>query len=123
MKALLSTVLLSVLGASAFANTNNAAFVVDLGSETCVVPDGDFNPVLASNGRFVATLSKNNNMLVSCWGHDPAFAASDGEEKEFSGFKCTATHPVMGKLEAYKSMAVVSESGSLQMKCHFKFGS
>lgn len=122
MKALLFAVLLSVLGASAFADHDNGAFIIDLGGETCKVPDGDFNVVHVTNGHRVATLSKNNNMLTSCWGRNPEFAASDGEDKEFSGFKCTATHPVMGDFETRRTHATVSSSGSVQMKCHFNLG-
>lgn len=124
MKALLSAVLLSVIGVLAYADNaaNNGAFVVDLGAETCRVPDGNFTPVFASQGIFTATLSQNNNMLVSCRGHDPAFAATDGQTRRFTDFNCTATHPLIGELVAHKSFAVVTPSGSVQMKCHFRFG-
>lgn len=124
MKALLSVVLLCVIGASAFAQNaeDNGAFVIHLEDKTCKVPDGDFNVVDVNNGLRVVTLNENNIMLTSCRGHDPAFAASDGEDKKFTGFKCTGIHPVMGSLETHQTLAVVSKSGSVHMKCHFMFG-
>lgn len=126
MKALLSAVLLSVIGAPAFANNadDHAAAVIHLGDKTCKVPDGDFNVVEVNNGLRAVTLNENNIMLTSCQGHDPAFAASDGQTKMFTEERitCTAVHPMLGEMEAYKVLAVVTPSGSVQMKCHFKLG-
>lgn len=126
MKALLSAILLSVIGASAFAqNTEEkGAFLIDLGAGTCKVPDGDKNVVTVNSGLRIATLSENNNMVTSCWGHDPAFAASDGKTKRYTetDISCFGRHPLMGEMKAHKVNAVVTPSGSVQMKCHFRFG-
>lgn len=125
MKALLSAVLLSVIGASAFADDYHKAVVIHLEDKTCKVPDGDFNVVEVKNGLRAVTLNKNNIMLTSCRGHDPDFAASDGQTKRFTEERitCTAEHPVLGERDAYKVLAVVTPSGGVHMKCHFKFGS
>jgi hypothetical protein len=123
MKALLSAVLLSVIGVSAFAHDDHQEVVIHLGDNTCKVPDGDKNVVEVHNGLRVVTLNENNVMLTSCQGHDPAFAASDGQTKKFAGFLCVAIHPVMGRLETTQTLVVVSSSGSVHLKCHFKIGS
>jgi hypothetical protein len=122
MKALLSAVLLSVIGVPAYSD-NNGAFVIDLGSETCVVPDGDFNPVFASQAQVTATLSENNNMLLSCRASNPDYAASDGETTQFKGFNCGGQHPLIGPMVTNHSHVVVTSGGNVHMKCHFKIGS